>query len=368
VRFVRLLPALFLAGALAGNASARPKPKKRLRESVTKCPKHTTPVRTVDPREPWACALKDEKYRDGIECPRGSRSITTSNTFDPFKCALTGIRVIPPRGICPPGERAIPTSDPEKDYECEKLGKGFKGGPRCPSGTRPVPTPDAIQPFTCIARNFKPEPTEPTLTPAFADAAEAGKKTRKRAKKNRRSKKTKRNKRCPKGTRRIETGDPFEPERCVRSDRARPARLRYTGYRIGGELSFRYPRDWSINDAWRQVPPSVHIMPEEARDGRPVTLTIAYEKPGNPDFVDLKTRAWQEKDWHGAEERGTRNVAGREAVLLGVAGQSAMALVPSGQGYYVLSYSAPADLYHYYEPAYKTLLRSFKPLTMKRNP
>lgn len=356
-------PALLLALPLF--ASARPKYEKKLRESVTKCPKDTQPVRTVDPREPWACVLTEEKYREGIECPRGSRAITTSNTFDPFKCALKDIRLIPPRGICPPGERAIPTSDPEKDFECEKMGKGFHGGPRCPRGTRPVPTPEALQPFSCIAETFKPEPTEPTVDPSFGRKAPACSAPEKRL--TGEPAREPRPKRCGKGTRALKTDDPFNPVRCVRADRARPVRLHYTTYRIGGEMSFRYPKGWSLNDAWRETPPSLMAMPEENSDGRPVTISITRERAGSPDFVDLKTRIWQEKDWHGAVEKGTARVAGQDASLLEVPSQSAMALVPMPDGYYVLSYSAPSELFAYYESAYRTLLSSFKPLKTGEN-
>ena len=357
---MRFIAAVFLAAFAVANSSpahARPKNEKRLRKTVTKCPKHTVPTRTVDSREPWACVLKNEKYREGIECPRGSRVITTSNTFDPFKCALKDIRLLAPRGMCKPGHRAIPTSDPEKDFDCEKLGKGFKGGPRCPRGTRPVPTPQALQPFTCIAESFKPQETEPVLAPSF-EPLQKGKKKRRR----KTGKKKSRPKRCPKGTRKLKTDDPFDPVRCVRSDRVRPARMRYKPYRIGGELTFKYPRDWSLNDSWRKDPPSIHIMPEEARDGRPVTLSIVHERSGHPDFVNLDARIWQEKDWQGAVEKGRSQVAGREAVHLEVPSQAGMTLVPAKDGYYVLSYSAPTELFAYYAPAYQKLLRSFKPL------
>jgi len=365
VRRVAAIGAITCALVFPPSVSARPKFERKLRETVTKCPKDTKPVRTADSREPWACALTDEKYREGIECPRGSRVITTSNTYDPFKCALKDIRLLAPRGMCPPGERAIPTSDPEKDYDCEKMGKGFRGGPRCPRGTRPVPTPEALQPFSCIADSFKPQPVEPTLDPAFQKKGTAL--TPENRLTGEPSHKTVRSKRCGKGTRPVDSGDPFDPIRCVPSQRARPVRLHYTVYRIGGEMSFRYPKGWSLNDAWRKTPPSVLMMPDESSDGRPVTLGISREREGTPDYADLKTRVWQEKDWHGAVEKGTARVAGREAVLLEVPSSAAMALVPMKDGYYVLSYSAPSELFVHFEPAYRTLLSSFKPLKTGEN-
>lgn len=348
MRAVSLFFAAGLIGAPFTASHARPKNPNRLRKTVTKCPKHTTPMRTVDSREPWACVINDEKYREGIECPRGSRSITTSNTYDPFKCALKDILLVAPRGMCKPGHLSIPTSDPDEDYACEKIGKGFSGGIRCPKGTRPVPTPDALRRFACISQNFKAQPTEPTLDPVFGPKTKGRKK--KKAKK----------KRCPRGTRKLVTKDRYEPIRCVRSDRKRTARMRYKSYRVGGEIVFKFPTDWNLNDFWRKQPSSIHIMPEEARDGRPVTLSIVRERSGGLDFVNLESRIWQEKDWQGAEEKGRSRVGGREAVHLEVPSQTAMTLIGVEDGYYILSYSAPVELFAYYAPAYKKLLQSFK--------
>ena len=118
---------------------------------VRRCPESTRPARTVDPARPWVCVSDSERYREGIACASGYTPVTTADRYDPFKCALSEVYLQAPKGICPSGHRPIPTADPAREYECEKIEKGFPFGPGCPKGTRPVPTPGALMPFRCVA-------------------------------------------------------------------------------------------------------------------------------------------------------------------------------------------------------------------------
>lgn len=346
---VRALPAALAAllVILPSAAAAR---------GVSRCPRESRPVRTVDPLHPWACVLADERYRDGIECPTGTHSITTSDQYDPFKCALTGLVLLPPRGICPPGHQPIPTADPDKEYDCEKVGKGFKGGPRCPRGTRPLPTPGALRPFRCVPGSSARE-SEPSATPNFRK-----RKKRSRGKKGTRKKgkSVPKDGKCPKGMRKLYTENPFEPVQCVRKAPKRPKRLRYKKYRVGGELSFQYPDGWDLEDAWRDEEPAIYLLLDTKRDGRPVSLSIAKHLRGSEDFLSLESRIWQEKDWHGARETGRKKVASRPTVHMSVSGHSEMAFVDIYNGYLVVSFTAPEDLYDSYLPAYRRMLDSLR--------
>ncbi|HBL19141.1 MAG: hypothetical protein A2X36_01615 [Elusimicrobia bacterium GWA2_69_24] len=339
-----LLAALGLAACAWGELRAG---------NVTHCPQGARPARTVNPIQPWACILSDERYQDGIDCPAGSRSITTSNAQDPFKCAVDGLTLTPPRGICPPGEQPIPSTDPGRAFDCERVGKGFSSGPRCPRGTRPLPTPGALQAFKCVAGEGTRD-ASPMLQPRF-DQPKI--KTGGDAAKPPPRKKTAPRGECPEGTTKILTENPFEPVQCLSSDSTkRLKRLRYRSFKVQGQLSFQYPDGWHLTDAWKDEQPSIYIMLDTERDGKPVSLSINRHMRKDADFADLETRIWREQDWHGFKRVGKTEVSGRSATLLSVKGESDLVFVPIVNGYLAIAFSSPTDLYEVYSPAFRRLL------------
>lgn len=335
-----LRTALLAALLIAPAASAAEEELK----TVTRCPRKTKPVRTADARIPWACALTSERYSAGVDCPSGHHSVTTTDRYDPFKCAVSGIRLEQPRGICPPGHRAIPTSDPSKDYDCERVKPGFLSGPRCPKGTRPVPTPGELRPFRCLPRKKGLD----------GRRRRPGKRQSDRA-----SRSPDKKGRCPKGMKKIQVEDPFEPFQCVPRNSG-PKRLgRYKRYRIRKTLSFEYPLSWHITNAWKDEVPSIYMLLDTGR-GKPVSMTISRQDRSNPSFQEMEEMMRREKEWRGARSSGYGNVGGLRAVYLNVPNESDVAFVPSGDGYFVISYSAPAEYYGRYAAAYHRLLDSFR--------
>lgn len=320
---------------------------------VTHCPEGSRPARTLEQRRPWACVLDSERYQDGGDCPAGTTSVTTSEASSPFKCARVDVTLTTPRGICPPGETAVPSPDVEKPYACEPVGKSFLGGPRCPKGTRPVPTPGALQSFKCTA-----EPKAADPIPAAGDAAAPRKASPD-------PKGTKSPVTCGPGTRRVVTENPFEPVQCLPDEKADSSPLAYRPYRVAGAASFDVPRGWNLNDAWKDAEPAVYIMADRGRDGRPVSLTVSRLRRGQPGYVDLETRIWQEEDWRSAKEIGRSREGGRLIVHLESAGESRLTLMTMPDGYFAVSYGAPPELYPRYLPAFERLVKSFRVLEGK---
>jgi len=321
---------------------------------VSRCPEGSRPTRTADASEPWACVLSEEGDRNSATCPEGTRVITTMDTMDPFKCALAGVRLSSARGVCPPGHAPIPTSDPGKDYECEKAGSRFMSGPGCPKGTRPVPTPGGIAPFKCVTGQT--QGGEPRVEPRFGTRRAAEPPTEASPPKPRGGV-------CPKGHKAVQVENPFEPVQCLPEEapaRKPPGPKDFQRYRIPGEVSFDIPRGWHLTDAWQDEVPSVLVMLDLGRDGRPVSLSVTRHEPGAPGFIDRETQVWREKEWQGAREEGRASVGGLSAVHLSVPGHSRSALAADGPAYYVLAYSAPEDLFSRYEVAYSRLLATFK--------
>lgn len=331
-----------LAALLAAPAAAEP---------VSRCPPNTKAVRTADPRRPWACALSDERYREGIDCPRGFEPVTTRDPNDPFKCAQKGIELVQPKGLCPPGQQAIPTSDPDKDFECEKIPKGFGAGPGCPRGTVPVPTPGSLRPFRCVAAGQEGGAAEPSIQPSFGRVP-PGKKPRPGPQPDKKG-------RCPKGTERVLTENPFEPVSCLDA-KERPAAGSYRKYEARGEVSFDIPADWDLTDAWSDQPPSLYLLTDSGLAGRPVSLTITRQRRGAPGFAEMNEQIRREKEWHQAKVAGRGTVNGLPALHLAKEKESATAFLETGDGYYAISFSAPPQAYARFLPAYERLLKTLR--------
>ncbi len=293
-------------------------------------------MRTPDPRQPWACVLQNVRYRNGIECPKGSQPLTTSDVYDPFKCAVTGVRLSPPKGPCPPGHRSVPSAEPGKDYECEKteFGKVGGGGLMCPRGTHPAPVQTPGKPLRCEA-----DKAAPKAPPQPKDG------------------------RCPDGTEKKVSEDPFAPVRCVPKGEEPPKAPKakdYRSYRLPGTLSFDYPRDWHLSDGWKDEVPTLLIQLPLPLEGRQVTLSLARHTPRAQGYVDMNAAIWREKEWHRARELDACLPRDRKAVCLETAGESRTAYLRQEEGYLILSYSAPMDLFKRYLPVYLRLLDTLR--------
>ncbi|MBI5244365.1 MAG: hypothetical protein HY922_11915 [Elusimicrobia bacterium] len=326
----------------------------RALRAITRCPQGSRPARTPDPRSPWVCILLDERYRKGIDCPAGSQPVTTSDAYDPFKCAVSDVRLSAPRGACPPGHRPIPASEASREYDCEKIEPGFAAGPQCPRGYRPLPTPNQMRAFRCERDLSQSE--EPAAALDFGASASTQPRIPKPV-------------RCPPGAERRATENPFEPVECVDKAKAAPkvpGNADYRRYRLPGELSFDYPKDWHLSDAWRDETPSIYLQLDLLRDGRPVTLSITRQRQGASGYVDMKTAIWREKDWHGAMEEARTDVDGRPSAHLGVQKESKTVFIRLSDSYLALSYGAPSDLFDRYLPVYDRLLKTFKIETGKK--
>jgi len=312
---------------------------------VSRCPEQTTPIRTADANIPWACALMERRTRDGVDCPAGSYAVTTTDPYNPFRCVLKDVVLRAPRGLCPPGHRAVPTADPQKEYECEKVAGGFAGGPSCPRGTRPVATPGQLRPFRCFA-DEKPKAAVPTAEPVF----------RKPEPKPRRDRTPKT---CPKGTSLEKTEDPFEPVQCVAKTAPAKTPTRFRRFRKKNEASFDYPEGWNVTDDWGDEIPTACFMLSVGRQGKPVSLTVTRQRKGSASFQDLRAMIDRDKEWHKAVESEGGPIDDLRAVHLTVEDESDTVYVDTGDGYFVLSYAAPPELYDTFEPAYRRLLKSF---------
>ncbi|TBR17110.1 hypothetical protein EPO15_17655 [bacterium] len=323
-------------------------------QNVSHCPEGSRPSRTLEQRRPWACVLDSERYQDGVDCPAGTRAVTTPEAASPFKCAREDVTLTAPRGICPPGETAIPSDDPDKPYACEPVGKSFMGGPRCPKGTRPVPTPGQMQSFRCTAEPKGADPA-PAARPDFAPPPGKEKAVVKPAAPGKPVN-------CPQGTRRVVTENPFEPVQCLPEEESDAKPLAYRPFKVSGAVSFDVPRGWNVTDAWKDAEPAVYVMADRGRDGRPVSLTVTRSRRGQAGYVDLETRIWQEEDWHAAKEVSRSREGGRLSIHLEAPGESRLTLVSAPDGYFALSYGAPAELYPRYLPAFERLVKSFKSL------
>ncbi|MBI5629392.1 MAG: hypothetical protein HY921_00755 [Elusimicrobia bacterium] len=210
---------------------------------------------------------------------------------------------------------------------------------------------------------------------------------------------------CPRGSTRMVTDDPLEPFRCVPDEELPdagkpyfpkmgsfkslpvapklrpslepsvaaplPARtkragahaaqaLKYERYQIS-ELSFDYPRGWSMTDGWDDELPTLYIQHDTGAQGRQVVLTISRAQIGQYGYLDLDTAVAKERRWQKAREGQRGRAAGLPARFTMVSGQSRSAYLDAGEGrYYILSYSAPEALFETFEPAFDRMLSSLR--------
>ncbi|MCX5794753.1 MAG: hypothetical protein NTY77_04590 [Elusimicrobia bacterium] len=254
---------------------------------------------------------------DEVECPEGTERIHTDNPYDPFQCVNKG--------------------DRRKGGLSPALGPtGFTAKPRCPPGSRPVMTPTSLQPYRCVMSSRTP--AEPDMTP---DLDTAGR-TRSWA---------------------------VPPESAQRGG-APGGRLSgprgltersFTRYAISGGLSFDYPKDWHLTEAWTDEPPTIYVV-YDTGGGKQVTMTLTAAEPGQAGYQSLDLAILMEKEWQNAAlDKNEGRVAGLRTKFATVPGASRSAYVDRGGGRYLtLNYSAPGELYEFYLPAFQRLLKSLR--------
>jgi|GEM_PF-1900300 len=254
---------------------------------------------------------------DEVECPEGTERIHTDNPYNPFPCVPKGQRR---RGGL--SSAVGPT--------------GFAVKPRCPRGSRPVPTPAALQPYRCVMSSRTA--ADPDLAPDL-DAQGRARSWEPRP-------------------------EPAAPGKGIVAPQAvgRVGVKSYTRYSIPGAVAFDFPRDWHLTDAWKDEPPSIYVVFDANGGGKQVTMTLTAAEPGQAGYQNMELAILKEKEWQNAvPEKEEGRVAGLRARFVSVAGASRTAYVDQGDGRYLaLNYSAPADLYDAYLPAFQRLLKSLR--------
>lgn len=288
------------------------------------CPEGSERVPTSRPERPWVCAWL-EGPAEGEDCPAGSTGLTVGSPGRPLRCAVDG-------------------ADPEPPEDC-------------PKGQRRAT--DAVGRLRCVGKS--------------PGAAKAANRTRKRAAVSARksSEAPARPRACPPGTRRVKTENPFEPVRCA--DAAEEGLPPLQGvaprsFELPGELRFEHPENWRVTDAWKDDVPTLYVQLDLARDGKPVVMTLSRYRRSGKVYADMDSSLRREREWRGAKDGGKGSVAALPARFLEVPGESKLAYVRVADGYFLLGYSAPEDLFPLYAPAFARLLKSLRIVHAEADP
>ena len=297
------VPCLLLAGSPAPAAAAE-------------CPDGTVALYADESSRNRADCVKPE-------CPEGMALIFTNNPYRPLECV-------------------------GHQQDCPSLSKFTAGQecvskPRCPRGSRPFLKYPEQLPLECVRGSAKPEPELPSGTgaPARPEAQSSADLKKK-----------------------VAVGPPAASVRRTKEEPPSLQRLTaraFGRYTIPGQISFEFPRDWPLRDAWHENPAAIYVVYETGRGGKQVALGVTLNEPGQPGYQDLDLVVTKEKEGHrDAREDERISVGGLPARCVTIRGASRSAYVAQGAGrYFVLNYTAPTDLYDLYLPAFERLLRSF---------
>jgi hypothetical protein len=256
---------------------------------------------------------------DELECPEGKERIHTDNPYEPFQCVPKGSRAKGLSSVVGPA--------------------GFAVKPRCPRGSRPVLTPDALQPYRCVMSSRTA--AEPDLAP---DLDTQG-----------RAKSWQARPEGPPGAAAESPPGGGAAGVPQLSDRS------FTRYTIPGQISFDFPRDWHLSEAWSDVPPTIYVVYDPG-GGKQVSMTLTALVPGQEGYQSMDLAILKEKEWQNAEpDKKDGRVAGLRTRFVSVPGSSRSAYVDRGDGRYLtVTYSAPAELYARFSPAFQRLLKSLR--------
>jgi hypothetical protein len=270
------------------------------------------------------------------ECPAGTHRIATDNPYEPFKCVTAD-------------------DDKKKGFDAVVGPKGFSSRPRCPHGTRAVASPEgSLQPYRCVRATAGD--TDPELTPLRGDddapppdATQVEEDPMTRG--------------CAPGRRKVRTTDPLHPYQCVvQASRSHTIEEgSFTRYSISHELSFEYPRQFRVRDAWKEDVPTLYLKLDDNAAGKPVTITITRYEQSQSTFQEMDAAIARDIEWQGAKDGGVAPLAGGPSRSTYVPGDSRSVYLPtSKQSYYAFVYSASADAYENYLPAFNRLLKTLR--------
>lgn len=268
-------------------------------------------------------------YESNTECPAGTHRVSTENAYDPFHCVKD-------------------QTEKDKGFGSVVGPKGFTVRPRCPRGTRPV-AGDALQPYRCV-RAVAGE-TDPELAPLRgeddAPAPEAAADPMTRG--------------CAPGQRKVRTTDTRNPYRCVAQ--AKPVRRAgadsYVKLSLPNEMTLEYPRAFRAQDAWREEVPTLYLTLDDGSPGKHVTITATKYEKRQPTYQQLDSAIARDIEWQRAKDGGVVPVAGIDARVTYVPGDTRTVYLPLSQdSYYAFVYSAPAEMYDLYLPAFNRLLKN----------
>ena len=273
-----------------------------------------------------------------IDCPAGTHRVSTDNPYEPFKCVNAA-------------------TENRKGFDAVVGPQGFKTLPRCPRGTRPVvETGNTLQPYRCVRASADAQ--DPELAPIRGDddASDA-------APEAAAAEQDPMTKGCPPGKRKVRTNDPLEPYHCV-SQSSRMHTLSegsYGRFSIPRQISFDYPTAFRVQDAWKEEVPTLYLKIDDAAAGKPVTITITRYAERQSTYQEMSEAISHDVEWQGAKDGGTQIVGQAHARVTYIPGDTRSVYLPvSKDSYYSFVYSAPADSYEIYLPAFARLLKSLK--------
>jgi hypothetical protein len=217
----------------------------------------------------------------------------------------------------------------------------------CPSGTHRVATDNPYEPFRCAA---------PSDESKYALDAGVGENAF-----------TKRPS-CPLGTSPVAAAaGSLQAYRCVSaaaqaaapSGTRAPDKAAYARYSIAREIAFEYPAAFRVQDAWKEEVPTLYLQIDAAAAGKPVTITITRYAESQSTYQTMSETIGRDVEWQGAKDGGTQALGRSRARVTFIPGDTRSVYLPvSKDSYYSFVYSAPADSYDAYLPAFSRLLKS----------
>jgi hypothetical protein len=270
-----------------------------------------------------------------IDCPKGMHRISTDNPYEPFRCVRA-------------------EDENKKGFDAVVGPKGFKERPHCPHGTRPVADANSLQPYRCVRATSDAQ--DPELAPIRGDDDAA-------AEPDAEAEPDPMTKGCPRGKRKVRTNDPLEPYQCV----AQSSRMHtldsgsFGRFSIPNQISFDYAAAFRVQDAWKEDVPTLYLKIDDAAAGKPVTITITRYAESQSTYQEMSEAITHNVEWQGAKDGGTQIIGRARARVTYIPGDTRSVYLPAAKdSYYSFVYSAPADSYEIYLPAFARLLKSLK--------
>jgi hypothetical protein len=244
-------------------------------------------------------AVQEPKDRP-VDCPDGQRHVVTGNPLVPFACVKP---------------------EDEKKYGFDSVlgSKGYRQRPRCPRGTHPdFGKSEDGKPYSCVLVPPGVQDPEPTpVRPGKAPTVEP-------------------------------IGSP-------------PPASSYRRFTIPRHLSFDYPVAFRVRDGWDEEVPTVTVTLDDAAAGKPVTIMVRRRAKGQAGWRDMDWAVARDKEWQGAKDGGAQVVAGGRARVTVVPHETRILYLGASKDvYYSFVYTAPAESYDAYLPAFSRLLKTLK--------